>query len=86
MPKKPSNNIEQEVREIIAEIIEKDPKEVTLDAKLVDDLGADSMMALEILASLEKKYRVVVPEEELPKLTSLRKIMELVEGLRSAKK
>ena len=86
MPKKTSNNIEQEVREIIAEIIEKDPQEVTLDAKLVEDLGADSMMALEILASLEKKYRVVVPEEELPKLTSLRKIMALVEDLRVAKR
>ena len=86
MPKKPSNNIEQEVREIIAEITEKDPQEVTFDANLVEDLGADSMMALEILASLEKKYHIVVPEEELPKLTSLRKIMELVEDLRSAKR
>ena len=79
-------NAETEIRAIIAEIIEKDPQEVTMDAHLVNDLGADSMMALEILASLEKKYRVVVPEDELPKLTSLRTIMELVEGLRTAKR
>lgn len=75
-------NLEQEIREIIAEILEKEPKEITPDANLVDDLGADSMMALEILAALEKKYKVVVPEESLPKLTSLRKIMELVEVLK----
>ena len=79
-------NTEKEIRAIIAEIIEKDPQEVTMDAHLVNDLGADSMMALEILASLEKKYRVVVPEDELPKLTSLRAIMELIEGLRTAKR
>lgn len=79
-------NAEKEIRAIIAEIIEKDPQEVTMDAHLVNDLGADSMMALEILASLEKKYRVVVPEDELPKLTSLRTIMELVEDLRTAKR
>jgi acyl carrier protein len=75
-------NIEQEIREIIAEIIEKKPQDITLDAKLIDDLGADSMMALEILASLEKKYKVIVPEDKLPQLTSLRKIMELVKSLK----
>ena len=74
--------LEQEIREIIAEIIEKDPKIITLDAHLFEDLGADSMMALEILAAMEKKYRVVVPEDKLPQLTSLRKIMGLVEKLR----
>jgi len=77
-----ANNFEPEIREIIAEIIEKKPEEITLDANLIEDLGADSMMALEILASLEKKYRVIVPEESLPKLTSLRKIMALVESLK----
>jgi len=75
-------NIEQEIREIIAEIIEKKPEQVTLEANLVEDLGADSMMALEILAALEKKYRVIVPEDKLPQLTSLRKIMELVKSLK----
>lgn len=79
-------NLEQEIREIIAEIIEKEPKEISLDANLVEDLGVDSMMALEILAAIEKKYRVVVPEDELPKLTSLSKIMRLVENLKSAKR
>ena len=86
MPKPKGPNNEQEIREIIAEIIEKDPEKITLDAHLINDLGADSMMALEILASLEKKYRVVVPEEELPELTSLRRIMDLVERLKSVKR
>ena len=85
MPKKTSS-MEQEIREIIAEIIEKDPAKVSLDAHLMNDLGADSMMALEILAALEKKYKVIVPEDELPHLVSLRKIMELVERLRAKKK
>ncbi|MDD5005577.1 MAG: acyl carrier protein [Candidatus Omnitrophica bacterium] len=75
-------NIEQEIREIIAEIIEKKPETITGDANLFEDLGADSMMALEILAALEKKYKVVIPEDKLTQLTSLRKIMELVETLK----
>lgn len=76
------SNFEQEIRQVIAEIIEKKPEEITPEAKLVEDLGADSMMALEILAALEKKYRVIVPEENLPKLTTLSKITELVDTLK----
>ena len=78
--------LEQEIRDIIAEIIEKDSKAITPDAHLFEDLGADSMMALEILAAMEKKYRVVIPEEKLPEMTSLRKIMDMVEELKKGKR
>jgi len=64
-------NIENEIRNVIAEIIEKDPKEVTPDAKFFEELGVDSMMALEILTAVEKKYKIVIPEEKLTQLTTL---------------
>lgn len=70
-------NIEKEVRELIAEIIEMAPNEIQPDAHLVEDLGMDSMMALEILASLEKKFKIQIPEEELPKITTLNKAIDL---------
>ena len=70
-------NVEKEVRDLIADIIEMDPQQIDLDAHLVEDLGMDSMMALEILASLEKKFKIRIPEEELPKITTLNKAIEL---------
>ena len=70
-------NIEKEVRELIADIIEMNPAEIAPDAHLVEDLGMDSMMALEILASIEKKFRIKIPEEDLPKITTLNKAIEL---------
>ena len=69
--------LDLEVRSLVAEIIERDAQELDSDALLVEDLGMDSMMALEILAALEKKYRIKIPEEELPKLTTLSRIIEL---------
>jgi len=65
-------DLENEIRAMIAEIIEKDRNQVTLDAKFYEDLGVDSMMALEILAAMEKKYRIAIPEEKLAQLTTLR--------------
>ena len=70
-------NLEQEVRALVASIIEMDPNTINPDAHLVEDLGMDSMMALEILASLEKKYKIKLPEEDLPKITTVNRAIEV---------
>ncbi|MDP2905204.1 MAG: acyl carrier protein [Candidatus Omnitrophota bacterium] len=64
-------DLNTEIRDIIAVIIEKKPEEITPDARFFEDLGVDSMMALEILAAIEKKYKISIPEEKLAQLTTL---------------
>lgn len=64
-------DLENEIRNLIAEIIERDPGEIAPDARFFEDLGVDSMMALEILAAIEKKYKISIPEEKLAQLTTL---------------
>ena len=73
--------IEKDLRELIAEILETEPESINSNATFVKDLGMDSMMALEILAGIEKKYKIVVPEDMLPKFTTLKTTVEIVEGL-----
>ena len=70
--------IERVLREIIAGIVEIDPEKITLEAGFVEDLGMDSMMALEILASAEKKYKIKIQEENLTKITSLNSLVDVV--------
>lgn len=70
--------LENELRLLIAEIVEIDPGKITSEANFVEDLGMDSMMALEILASIEKKYKLRIPEENLSKMTNFNKVVELV--------
>ena len=74
------NNVEQledEIRGVIGGILEVDPTHISAEARLVQDLGMDSMMALEIIASLEKKYRIKLPEQELQNVTTLNRVIEL---------
>lgn len=73
-----TKKLENELKAIIAEIVEIEPEKITPEANFVEDLGMDSMMALEILASLEKKYKLRIPEENLTKVTSLNKTIEIV--------
>ncbi len=64
-------NVENEIRELIAGIIEKSPEEIKPESRFFEDLGVDSMMALEILAAIEKKYKIMIPEEKLPEIRTL---------------
>ena len=79
-------NVEKDIRELVAEILETEPQEIDANAHFVKDLGMDSMMALEILAGIEKKYRIVIPEETLPKFTDLNTTVGIVEGILKKKK
>ena len=74
-------SVEQDIRELIAEILESEPEEIEPEATFVKDLGMDSMMALEILAGIEKKYRIVIPEETLPKFVDLSSTIAIVKDI-----
>ncbi len=63
-----SDDLKEKLREIIAEVAEVD--EVP-DGVPFRDLGIDSMMAVEIVAEVEREYKLKIPEEELQQLTNL---------------
>jgi acyl carrier protein len=71
-------NIELGVRKIIAKIIEKPESSILPDAHLVEELGADSMMILEIMVALDKKFGIDISEDRIPSMTTLTQIKQLV--------
>ena len=78
------NNVEVKgvIRELITEIAEDmdvDSEKITDSANLVEDLELDSMALLEVLASMEKKFGISIPESEFPNLISIDKCCETVE-------
>lgn len=72
-----ATTIEQEVRSLIADILEMEPGQIDAEAHLVEDLGMDSMMALEILATMEKRFKIRIPEEDLLKITTANRAIAL---------
>lgn len=76
-----TDNLENEIRSIVAGILEIDEQKIKPSMKFVDELGMDSMMALEILASIEKKYGIKISEDNLPKVTSLDSMVGIVKNI-----
>ena len=54
---------EQKVRRIIMERLSKTDDEVTLEARFIDDLGADSLDVTELLMALEEEFNVDIDDE-----------------------
>ncbi len=68
-----------EIKQLVSEITEVSEEELTAEARFVEDLDVDSMMALEIVAAIEKKYKVSIPEEEIPLMGTLSAIYKALE-------
>ncbi|MFC5217800.1 acyl carrier protein [Streptomyces coerulescens] len=61
----------ERLRGLLAEILDVDVSEISDRAHFVDDLGVDSLMALEITVRLEAEFPVKLAEEELTQLATL---------------
>jgi acyl carrier protein len=70
----------EELRSIVAQVLDVDAAEITDDAKFVDDLEVDSLLALEIVVVLEKKYGVKLPESDLRRIITLQSASDLLAG------
>ncbi|OSP41409.1 MULTISPECIES: acyl carrier protein [unclassified Streptomyces] len=67
-----------ELRGIVSEILDTDAEDVTDDADFVADLEVDSLMALEVVVVLEKRFGVKFAEAELRQVTSLGQAHQLL--------
>jgi len=72
-----SDDLKEKLRAIVMEVAELD--EVP-DAESFKDLGIDSMMAIEIVADVERAYKVKIPEAELEQITDLLSVVRLVQS------
>lgn len=76
-----SNNIEKEIISIISDIAEVDTNEVAPDSNLVKDLGINSIKAIEIVVAAEKRFKVSIRDEEVPRITTVKQIVDLTKEL-----
>lgn len=71
------NGLMDELRDIISDVCEVEKALIAEDADFIDDLNINSLMALEVIVSLEKKYRFKLNEREITRARSLKDIFDL---------
>ena len=71
----------EKLAKIIAEVLNGDANEITLDTTFVDELGADSLDVFQIIMGIEEEFDIEIPNEEAEKIVS---VGDAVEAIKSA--
>ena len=66
----------EKLKEIIAEILNVDPDEITMETTFVDDLGADSLDVFQIIMGIEEEFDIDIASENAEKIVSVADAVE----------
>ena len=70
----------EKVRDVIVDTISCDADEVTLEASLTDDLGADSLDAVELNMAFEDAFDISIPDEDMENMKTVEDIVTYIEN------
>lgn len=70
----------EKVITIVAEQLGKDASEITAETSMQDDLGADSLDAVEIIMALEDEFGIEIPDEEAQTFNNIGEIAQYIDG------
>ena len=73
-----STEIENRVREIMAQSLGRTMEDLTPDATFDKDLGADSLMLLEMMRDLEEEFNMEIPDEDQEKVMTVGQAIEYI--------
>lgn len=71
----------EKVQGMLAEALGLPVEKVAADAKIVDDLGADSLDVVELLSRLEDEFGVMIPDEDVENLATVADVANEIEKL-----
>ena len=68
----------EKLKQIIADILNVDPKEITMETTFMEDLGADSLDVYQIVMGIEEEFDMEIPEEKIENITMVGEAVNLI--------
>ncbi len=65
------SNVYEQVKDVVADLLKIDADGITPESKFVDDLGADSMKSVELVAAFEDSFDIDMDEEDALKVKTV---------------
>ncbi len=72
--------VETRIKEIVCEQLGVSDEEVTPQASIIDDLGADSLDIVELVMALEEEYEIEISDEDAEKIKTVQDVVTYIEG------
>ena len=79
--KKEGNKMEfEKLKKVIAEVLNVDPDEITLETTFLDDLGADSLDVFQIIMGIEEEFDIEISNEDAEKIVTVGDAVEQIKN------
>ena len=70
----------EKLKKIIAEVLNVDPDEITMETTFQDDLGADSLDVYQIIMGIEEEFDIEIPAESAEQVTTVEEAVEMIKN------
>ena len=70
----------EKLKKVIADVLNVDPEEITMDTTFVDDLGADSLDVFQIIMGIEEEFDIEIANEDAEKIVSVGDAVEQIKN------
>lgn len=70
----------EKLKKIIAEVLNVDEEEITMESTFVDDLGADSLDIFQIIMGIEEEFDIEIPPEKAEHIITVEEAVQLIKG------
>ena len=70
----------EKLKKIIAEVLNVDPDEITMETTFQDDLGSDSLDVYQIIMGIEEEFDIEIPAETAEQVTTVEDAVEMIKN------
>lgn len=74
------NEMFEQLKKLIVEMLEVDESEVVLEASFADDFNADSLDFIELITAVEDTFKIEIPDEDAEKLQTVQGVINYIEA------
>lgn len=70
----------EKLKKVIAEVLNVDPEEITMETTFMDDLGADSLDVFQIIMGIEEEFDIEIPADKAEKISTVEEAVDLIKS------
>ncbi len=70
----------EKLKKVIADVLNVDPEEITMETTFIDDLGADSLDVFQIIMGIEEEFDIEIPAEDAENITTVEEAVNLIKN------
>lgn len=70
----------EKLKKVIADVLNVDPDEITMETTFIDDLGADSLDVFQIIMGIEEVFDIEIPAEDAESISTVEEAVNLIKS------